>query len=230
MKLQFPFLFLFYLSSLIIPQPCFSQNVIDTRGRINPEQIVEHAGFPVFGKWMLNEHFEPANWLRHKFKNKIMHEPINIILIDSISKSPEEAIKRLMNGCRVSGFLSRTGHSTKYIGYIGGNFYSQMPKGGGKALSDARYNNNNNHGRIFGPHLYLGKYYFTASLSREDYVKKTHVYDSFMKARDDFAQMMNKYSDYRITGKLDMKNMIPASDPVLTSGDHDGMAIILAAK
>jgi hypothetical protein len=221
--------FLFCLFSFSSQARIFP-NLIFTKIHLGAEQIVQPAGFPPIGKWMLNEDFKPADWLRHKYRKKLMHEPINILIIDSKSISPEEAAEHLIDSCKAAGFSSKSGHSFDYKGYIGGDFYRQMPSGIGKAFSDERFTTNNNHGRIFGPYLFNGKYYFTASLSREDFVISFHYFDSFIKARDDFSEKMNENTDYHFAGKINLENAISSDDPKLTTGDHDGQAVIIVRK
>jgi hypothetical protein len=195
---------------------------------IRPERghIVEPEGFPEIGKWMFNEHFKPADWLNHKYFGKILFEPINIVIIDSVSKSEDEAVKRLVESCRKAGYHERAGHSAEYMGFIGGNFYKQIPSGIGRAFSDAPFDTDNNHGRIFGPYIDSNRLYFIGSFSREDFFKGSHKFDSFLKARDDFSGKMNDNTIYRVAGKINLFNMI-MYDPILTSGDHDGIAVVI---
>jgi hypothetical protein len=223
--------FLFCFLLLIVSMPVFSQNLIkNVKVSMNHEHIVVADEFPAFGKWMLNYKFQPANWLKITYKGKTIHEPINIIIIDSISKSHEEAVNSLYESCKIAGYSGRGGHSTKYKGYIGGCFFKQMPSGAGEAFSDNHYYNNNNHGRIFGPYLYNEKYYFIASLSREKFSGNKHLYDSFIKARNDFAEKMSEKTGYKISGKVNLENAISSDDPKLTTGDHDGQAVIITRE
>ena len=191
--------------------------------------IVNPSGYPELGKCMINERYEPANWLDHKLDGKLIQEPINIVIIDYVSRSSGEAVKRLLEACKRSGFQIYGGHSAEYMGYIDGNFYNQLPEGFGKAFSDSKFNSNNDHGRIFGPCLYNNVYYFTGAFSREDFIKGSHRYDSFIKAREVFAKAMDKRSGYQIKDKVNLDNKL-INDPVFTSGDHDGQAAVLVIK
>ena len=184
---------------------------------------------PHFGLWMLNSSGQESNWLSQKYKGKEMREPINIILIDEVSSSPEEAKKRLSDNCLLAGYDSRTGHSAGYKSLIGNVIYTQIPEESNHAFSNTFYIFPNNHGRIFGPHYHEGKYYFTGALSRETidlFATVKHAYSSFKIARDDFAMSLNQYSGYKIMGKIDLKNLFSSED-ALTTGDHDGFAIVL---
>lgn len=213
----------------IFSQICSAQDIIATKKHLNPKSVIKPEGFPSIGKWMLNEKLKPANWLKHKYKGKLLQEPINIIIIDSLAYSAEDAIARLIKSCYDAGFLIRSGHSAEYRGYIAGNFYKQLPTGIGHAFSDAAFDTNNNHGRIFGPYFSKNKYYFIGAFSREEFIGDSHKYNSFIKARNNFAQKMAENTNFKIEGKIDIGNMI-VNNPKLTSGDHDGYAIILQSK
>ena len=206
-----------------------TQNILKTKNVPNPKYIVKPQNFPVMGKWMFNEELKPADWLAMKYKGKLIQEPINVIIIDSVSQSHEEAVKRLIENCAKAGFQIHGGHSAEYRGYIGENFYTQLPSGGGKAFSDNHFNSDNNHGRIFGPYFYINKYYFTAAFSKEDFRNDEHKFDSFIAARDKFTSKMKDNAGYTIEGAFNLDNVY-TNNKVFTTGDHDGIAIILHLK
>ena len=60
---------------------------------------IQIGNMPVMGKWMMNSAGAPANWLGQKYKDKEMREPINLIIIDEVSSSSDEAITRLESAC-----------------------------------------------------------------------------------------------------------------------------------
>ena len=181
------------------------------------------------GKWMLTGNKEVANWLGQKYQGKKIQEPINIIIIDEVATTQEEAIKHLYDSCEEAKYLSRKGHSNDYLADIGGSLYSQIPDENDHAFSTAPYILPNNHGRIFGPHRYNSKHYFIGAFSREGiniFSKIKHTYVSFEAAKEDFAARMNERSDYKVFGEYDMLNSIQGNE-VLTTGDHNGAAIVL---
>jgi hypothetical protein len=225
-KIKFTIYSVLFCLILLYPIYSIAQNIIKTKKILDPGLITEPSGFPTIGKWMLNENFEPADWLKIKYKGKLMQEPINIIIIDSVSNSSEEAINNLLKNCTIAGFTGHGGHSAEYMGYIDGNFYKRLPYGVGKAFSDSKFNLNNNHGRIFGPCFIFDKYYFIGAFSREDFIKNEHLYDSFIIAREKFAQKMNDKTSYHIEKRINLNNKI-SDDLLLTTGDHDGQAIVL---
>jgi len=192
-------------------------------------QYYNLSDFPAIGKGMLNSEGEPANWLNQRYQDKELLEPINIIIIDKKATTPEEAKSQLRASVLRAGYDSRMGHSSGYKGLINNKQYEQLPEEPNHAFSDHFFIFPNNHGRIFGPHYYEGKYYFIAAFSREGidiFAKVKHVYDSFTVARDDFAERLSGNSEYRITGEVDLGNRIML-DSSQTTGDHDGMAIVL---
>lgn len=184
---------------------------------------------PVIGKWMIAPSGRPANWLGIKFQGKEMREPINIVIVDSISKTPEDSIARIYRYCAKAGYRDRRGHSWGYSGYIGGALYAQLPRTKGHAFSNRPYEVGNDHGRIFGPYMSGGKFYFIASFSREvlGTVGRgiTHKYGSFRLARNEFADLVSRKTALKISSYVFLDNKI--SSGALTTGDHDGYSIVL---
>lgn len=195
-----------------------------------PVNQIALPGMPTVGKWLISPDGQIAHWLGYKVKGKAFQEPINIVLIDGVAKSVEEANARLSSSCADAGYDNMLGHSSGYFGFIGEKLYGQFPATENRAFSNTFFWTANNHGRVFGPHYFAGKYYYVAAFSREDLDMNTdvkHVYKSFVVARDDFARQLSANSAYQISGKVDLKNGVP-NDPVhQTVGDHDGKAIVL---
>ncbi len=108
----------------------------------------------------------------------------------------------------------------------------------GPAYRDLPFFLANTHIRAFGGEPDgNGNYIFIASASKENLdstgggLLPTHGYESFDEARGELLNNMVKRS--WITGAsdqglVDMQNMIPASDPDYTTGDHDGYAQVIA--
>jgi hypothetical protein len=195
-----------------------------------PGNQIALPGMPAVGKWLISPDGQIAHWLGYKIKGKALQEPINVILIDGVAKSAEEANARLLRSCTDAGYDNMLGHSSGYFGFIGEKLYGQYPATENRAFSNTFFWTANNHGRVLGPHYFAGKYYYVAAFSREDLDMNTdvkHVYRSFVVARDDFAKQLSANSTYQISGKVDLKNGIP-NDPVhQTVGDHDGKAVVL---
>ena len=184
------------------------------------------------GKWMIAPDKLPARWLDTKYFGKSLREPINIIIIDERTSDPNEARKNLYLACQSAGFEARKGHSGGYSAFIAGKWYPQLPSEKDQAFSSAPYEFNNNHGRIFGPHISSGKSIFTAAFSREEIdplEKVKHVFNSFNRARDHFALEMDRQTCFKIKKFINLENVFIA-DPNITTGDHDGIAVLLVCE
>jgi len=197
-----------------------------------PETIAYPRGLPEIGKWMFDVQYEPAHWLGEPFRGKRLREPINIIIVDTAAPSADEARKRLLQNFAAVGYLVRERHSTGYHAYIDGVIYEQIPNGKEQAFSNEPFEADNNHGRMFGPHPYHGAWLFIGAFSRErmDLLEKVkHNYVSFNQARDDLSQRLDLKTDYKIKAFLDLNNAL-VGDPVSTTGDHDGIAVLLSTS
>lgn len=196
------------------------------------DDFVQPDGLPRIGKWMIDKDGTIAHWLGASYEGKHIREPINVIIHDSHAGSPEEAVERLVEAAAAAGYPSRFGHSGGYRGFIGGEPYDQLPSQPEHAFSNGVYLLDNNHGRIFGPAPWNGGYLFIGAFSRERVVpldRPGHQYESFDRARDDFGQKIDAGSTFSITGFVDMQNEI-VDDPNVTTGDHDGRAVLLRAR
>jgi hypothetical protein len=180
---------------------------------------------------MYGSDFSPAHWLGLRYQGKALREPINILIKDSFSKDPEEAMRMLMSSCREAGFPESSGHSTGYSGYIAGRFYGQIPVGRRQAFSDGIPEFANDHGRIFGPYYHKGAFWFVGAFSRENVnpiSKVPHHFVSFNQARDSFAAKMDRRAGYETAGYLFLGNYaLPGGPAGFTTGDHDGVAVFL---
>lgn len=193
--------------------------------------MVQPQGFPAIGKWMLTAQGVPSDWLGEIDQGRVLREPINVVIIDESAASPEAAVARLIAGTERAGYPVRLGHSTGYQALIGGQFYAQLPKGWDDAFSNGVFELSNNHGRIFGPYRMERFYLFTGAFSRErvdPFRWPGHRYESFNRARDDFAAKLDRNTAYRASGFIALGNET-TDDPVITTGDHDGRAVVLRA-
>lgn len=190
---------------------------------------------PPIDKYMLvkeNNKLVPAHWLGAKYLGKTLQEPINIVIVDALSKTEDEAKNKLLSACEKAGFPLRMGHSSGYFTTIDGKTISQFDPKPTHAFSDAPFELNNNHGRIFGPFSFKGKLYFVAAFSRENVAplkKVKHQYNSFNYARDRFAEALDEKTSYQKIRFVNLENAILQSNE-LTTGDHDGIAVVLELK
>lgn len=195
------------------------------------KDIVSTAGFPKLGKWMIGPDGTYAHWLGVTHRGKKIREPINVLLVDAHATSVEDAKKRLLNACAKAGYLDRMGHSSGYFGFISDKLYGQYPGEKGHAFSNEPFEFNNNHGRVFGPAFENGKYYFVGALSRElvaPLQKVKHVYGSFNQARDNFVDLLDSRTQYKIARFIQLDNAL-IGDAEWTTGDHDGVAVVVEA-
>jgi hypothetical protein len=196
-----------------------------------PSELTVVPGLPDIGLWMLTREGTVADWLGAPHQGKKLLEPINVIIVDPFAASEADAVARLIAACEKAEFETREGHSGGYSALIGAETCPQFPPGTEESFSDAPFAVGNNHGRIFGPVAWKGIYIFTAAFSREgvDLVTKVkHYYESFDRARDAFTQKLSAKTDYRVSSLVYLGNDL-ISDDALTTGDHDGMAVLLKA-
>lgn len=198
---------------------------------IASEAVANPAGLPSVGKWMIDRAGAIAHWLGEIYEGKKLHEPINVILVDSGAASADDARTRLVAAATAAGYPVRFGHSTGYRGFIGGDLYDQLPVGRDDAFSNRIFEETNNHGRVFGPHRFGEAYVFIAAFSRERVNlldRPAHRYASFNQARDDLARRLEEKSAFKASGFVLLDNAV-ADDPAITTGDHDGRAVVLRA-
>ncbi len=194
-----------------------------------PADVAAPEGLPDMGKWMLTSEKQPAQWLGQPYRGRDLREPINVIIIDDIAKSAKEARERLLSNFKKVGFPVREHHSTGYQGYIGGVLYPQIPEGTRVAFSDELAELDNNHGRVFGPHLFKGTWIFVAAFSREEVDpldKVRHRYGSFNRARDALAHGLDFKTNYKIRAFVSLDNAM-IGDSKTSTGDHDTIAVLL---
>jgi len=197
-----------------------------------PGDVVTVGDWPSLGRWMLDRHLRPASWLGTLYQGKTLREPINVLILDPFAGSAGEAGVRLMRTCGEAGYMVRDGHSGGYRAYVGGALFPQIPAGKGKAFANHPFELHNNHGRIFGPVQVKDGWLFIGAVSREKLVpftKAEHQFVSFAQARENFVRKLDLSTGYKIAGVVDLGNAV-VGDPMLTTADHDGKAVLLRAQ
>ncbi len=187
-------------------------------------------GLPAIGKWMLDSTLGVAHWLGRKAGGRELQEPINVIVIDHVATTPDEATQRLVIALAAAGFEIYAGHSSGYHAVIGGQLLNQLPNGPREAFADGPPAGPSNHGRMFGPVPLDSGYLFTGAFSREivSPIVRGHLYGSFDRARDELATRLDTSTGYHVAGFVNLDNAI-VGDPTLWTGDHDGVAVMLVA-
>jgi len=160
---------------------------------------------------------------------KELVEPLNVVFVDRQSKNPEDARITLERALAQAGFPTRVGHSSGYFAFLDGRLHPQLPASPHKAFSDEPFEFPNDHGRVFGPVLISGRFVFVAGFSREGIAplgKVKHRYVSFNRARDKVADRLDQRTAFKRKGFVDLRNIL-AGDSAHTTGDHDGLAVVL---
>lgn len=191
--------------------------------------MVQPGGLPSLCKWMLAPDLGTAHWLGAKVHGKELVEPLNVVFVDRRSRSAEEAQAALEKALAQAGFPGRRGHSGGYFAFVDGRLRPQLPAQPNHAFSDAPFEFPNDHGRVFGPVAAEGRFLFVAAFSREGIApldKVKHRYVSFNRARDRVADRLEERSDYQRRGFMDLGNQL-SEDPVHSTGNHDGQAVLL---
>ena len=188
------------------------------------------SGVGAVGRWMVTKDLVPATWLGEKVGGRTLREAVNVLLIDRVARSPQEAATRLLGAMTAAGYGPKGGHSTGYFGEVSGQLYPMLPSGKGEAFSDRPFWLPNNHGRMFGPVPVEGGYAWTGAFSREGVrllPRPGHPYRSFQVAREDLADRLSTEGMFRRAGYVDMDSRLDT--PAETTGDHDGRAVLLVA-
>jgi hypothetical protein len=218
--------------STVLPAKDSMSSVRIKENLLSIGEMVYFPGLPYMGKWMYTSDLNRAHWLGVLWQNKKLYEPINIILLDSVAKTPEEAVQRLEDKLKIAGFTSQDYHSSGYCGFIGDNYYSQLPALPHHAYADGPSYKANNHGRIFGPHYSHNMFVFIGAFSREvldTTAKIKHRYDSFNRARDALSQSLNTKGAGVILRFVNLENAV-VNDSTASTGDHDGVAVVVKFK
>lgn len=184
------------------------------------------------GKWMLKSNGQISDWGGKKYEKKTLYEVINVVIVDPTSTSTSASTKKINSAMSAAGFPAKFGHSSGFKGRINNTVYGQQP-GGLSAFSDNSFLAQNNHGRLFGAAaVQSGGYVWTGGFSNE---KPTfffgiitgHVYTSFNTARDALASGFVKSGQTQLPS-VNLDNTYNTNE--ITTGDHDGNAVVIVLK
>lgn len=197
-----------------------------------PSDIATPPGLPPIGKWMIDRDGTIAHWLGEVVDGKRLREPVNVILIDHGAKDAADARARVMAAATAAGYPVRFGHSAGYRALIGDALHGQLPAGRDDAFSNDWFELSNDHGRLFGPYPFGGAFVTTGAFSRERVRPlrwPEHGYASFNAARDDLAKNLERATAFKRQGNVMLDNAL-IDDPGVSTGDHDGRAVLLRAE
>lgn len=214
---------------LLMPCLTFAQPVAPWP---EPSDVVDPPGLPPIGKWMIDRDGTIAHWLGEVVDGKRLREPVNVILIDTGANSVAEARARVIAAVTTAGYPVRFGHSAGYRALIGDALHAQLPAGRDDAFSNDWFELSNDHGRLFGPYAMGHAYVTTGAFSRERVRPLRwpgHGYASFNAARDGFATDLARSTAFRREGYVPLANAL-IDDPGVSTGDHDGRAVLLRAQ
>ncbi|ORB30777.1 hypothetical protein BST38_08525 [Mycolicibacterium parafortuitum] len=183
------------------------------------------------GKWMQDSRGDIADYGGLPFEGRTVLETVNVVIVDTTSRSRLEATWRLNAAMRRAGFPPRLIHSTGFRGLIDNQLYRQQPQGLLVGYSDAFFLAPNNHGRIFGPDPVetAGGYVWSGAFSTEEFVfyqrLPRHAYVSSNQARDALAAKLIASGRATSGGTVSLANSYNTA--TVTTGDHDGYAVVL---
>lgn len=197
-----------------------------TEGTI-PQKLAD--AMPQIGKWMYKDTIgdHPAQWLGIPLGSKTLFEPINLIIVDTISNS-ESASRRLMEEkFKAAGFGARPGHTAAYRGKMDNRDYYQFPDtGSNKAFANYLWTFTSDHARLFGPYKKNNMFFWIGAASRERGL--SHNYVTFKGATTEIAEKLTSFSAADNMGYYPLKNT--QNNVTDTTGDHDGFAVVLQIK
>ncbi len=183
------------------------------------------------GKWMLDSRGEIADYGGLPYEGRTVLEPVNVVIVDSRSRSTLEATWRLNAAMWRAGFPPRLIHSTGFRGLIDSQLYRQQPRGLLVGYSDAFFLLPNNHGRIFGPDPVetSSGYVWSGAFSTEEFVfyqgLPRHAYVSGNDARNALAAKLVTSGRATLGTPVSLENSY--NTDTVTTGDHDGYAAVL---
>jgi hypothetical protein len=198
------------------------------------------------GKWMLQESDgQISDWGGQPYGGKQLLEPVNVIILDPNSTTPEQSTAKLNRDMTLAGFPAQPIHSTGFESLLGnpttaqpnGTYYSQQPADGtDEAFSDNLFIFPNDHARAFGPAPVPAAagsgYVWTIAASTETpgiyNGALTHSYVSSDLARDILVLRLLLTGQATFVGVVPMGNEYNTEDE--TTGDSDGNAIVLQLK
>ena len=204
---------------------------VTTEQSPSPQDSVNTA-YGLIGKWMIAPDSQIARFQGYEVGERALREPINIVLLDKVARTPQEAVARLISAMKAAGYPARNGRpGSSYKSMIGAQLYPAQPTDSKEAFSDGAWWRSNNRGWLFGPAPVAGGYLWTGSFCREDYqvISAIHqAYQSFETARDDLATRLTAAGTFRQLTTLNLENAL--NTPTLTTDDHDGQAALLVAE
>ncbi|MBX7448532.1 hypothetical protein GR927_11075 [Mycolicibacterium sp. 3033] len=183
------------------------------------------------GKWMIEPSGQISDYGGQLEDGRTLLEPVNVVIVDTKSSNPFQARIRLNRAMRASGFPPQSIHSGGFRGIIDGKAYRQQPSGLLLGYSDNFFLETNNHGRLFGPAPMAtsGGYVWSGAFSQEEWGtyhgRPAHLYVSSNVAREALADKLVAAGRATSAGHIALGNAYDTD--TVTTGDHDGEAVVL---
>lgn len=231
-------------ASIVAPSTAAPRSLVTTVGVVGTTQSepVTTPGVPSpadafptpyadVGKWLLQSDGQISNWGGQPHDGKVLLEPINVIILDPTSTTPDESIAKLNAAMSRAGFPAQGLHSAGFHGAIDGETYGQQPSGVLQAFSDNFFLLPNDHGRMFGPAPASSGtgFVWTGAFSTEQFGSSGgqfgHEYVSFDMARNVLAAQLIASGAGTLIGVVPLGNAYDTETE--TTGDHDGYAVVL---
>lgn len=183
------------------------------------------------GKWMLEPNGQISDYGGQLYDGRTLLEPINVIIVDPTSKTKWAATRKLNAAMLWSGFPPRPIHTNGFRGRIDDVTYGQLPRGFLQGFSDNSFLVTNDHGRVFGPDPVETNtgFVWSASFGTEDFgtydSRPAHLYVSSETARTALASSLVRSGRATVVGMVPLGNSY--NTDTITTGDHDGYAVVL---
>jgi hypothetical protein len=212
------------------PDPVIGGRPVSTAPGLPGSGDMAQTPFGGIGKWLLEPDGQISDFGGQLFNGKKLLEPVNVIILDPTSSTPEEAAAKLNAKLGQAGFPAQPLHSTGFQSIINGVTFGQQPTGILQAFADNFFLLPEDHARAFGPAPAQdgAGYVWTVAASREQVglygLLLTHTYVSFDAARDELANRL-VYSGATLVGVVPLENAY--TDGTTSTGDHDGYALVV---
>jgi hypothetical protein len=215
--------------------PSIPSNPLPSTGAGNPTPADEvPTAYGDIGKWMLQSDGQISDFGGQRYGGRTLLEPVNVMIVDPTSTTAAEAADKLNAAMLRSDFPGQPFHSTGFSGTIDDVTYGQQPVGFLQSYSDNFFLLPNHHGRFFGPDPVQTStgYVWSGAFSTETLGVvnglPAHTYVSSDMARTALAIRLITSGQATLVGMVALNNAYDTE--TITTGDHDGYAVVLQLR
>lgn len=169
-----------------------------------------------FGLWLLNADRTRAAYAPTASRAQAVRRPMNVVLVDKFSTSPEAATTHVTAALGAAGYTAQPGQGGPYQAFVAGEFRPAFPQVYARAGQRLH---------LFGPWKTAGGFVFAAAVATEN---AGGAFQDFMVAREALADALNGKTAFRKKGYVDLLGKVET--PTETTADHDGCAVVLVAR